>query len=102
MDSRLPNEDELKKLQNIGTSFRHTVINIIILCAIYWIVRALLNSYPVVQISVYITLLPATFFLLLKMALLNRCPRCSAWGAPMMGGSCPKCGLRLSSINKKD
>ena len=100
MDPSIPNEDERKKLQKMARTFKFAIINIIILCGIYWIVRYLLDQYPVIQIAVYITILVAIFFLLLKMALLNKCPRCSSWGTPIMGGNCPKCGLRLASSNK--
>ena len=71
-----------------------------ILMGAYWIVRYLLDQYPVLQIAVYITLLMVTFFLLLKIVLLNRCPRCSSWGTPVIGGICPKCGLLLSPHDK--
>ena len=95
MDSGTPNEDERKKLQKIAILFKNTIINIIILSCAYWVVRYLLNQYPVLQISAYITILVVLFFLLLRMVLLNKCPRCSSWGTPVMGGSCPKCGLHL-------
>lgn len=98
MDPSTPNEDERKKLQKMAMTSKHTIINIIILSCVYWVVRYLLNQYPVLQISVYITILVVLFFLLLKMALLNKCPRCSSWGTPVMGGNCPKCGLRLDSF----
>jgi uncharacterized membrane protein len=101
MDPNIPNEDERRKLQKMAITFKHTIINIIILSGIYWIVRYLLDQYPVIQIAVYITILVATFFLLLKMVLLNKCPRCSSWGTPIMGGNCPKCGLRLDPSYKK-
>lgn len=101
MDPSIPNDEERKKLQKMTTSFKFTIINLIILMGIYWVVRYLLDQYPVIQIAVYITLLMAIFFLLLKMVLLNRCPRCSSWGTPIMGGHCPKCGLRLSPHDKE-
>lgn len=95
MNPGTPNEDERQKLQKMAMSFKHTIINIIILSCIYWVVRYVLDQHPVLQISVYITILVMLFYLLLKMALLNKCPRCSSWGSPVMGGSCPKCGLHL-------
>ncbi|MFC1838953.1 hypothetical protein ACFL1N_05180 [Thermodesulfobacteriota bacterium] len=101
MDPSVPNEDEKRKLQKLAINFKLTIINIIILSGIYWIVRLFLDQYPVLQIAVYITMLVVTFFLLLKMTLLNKCPRCSSWGTPIMGGDCPKCGLRLASSNKE-
>ena len=101
MDPSIPNEDERRKLQKMAMNFKLTIINIIILSGIYWIVRYLLDQYPVIQIAVYITILFATFFLLLKMVLLNKCPRCSSWGTPIMGGNCPKCGLLFSPPYKE-
>ena len=102
MDPSIPNEDERTKLQKMAVDFKFTIINIIILSGIYWVVRYLLDQYPVIQIAVYITILVAIFFLLLKMALLNKCPRCSSWGTPIMGSNCPKCSLRLDPSYKEN
>ena len=102
MDQGTPNEDERKKLRKIAVTFKHIIINIIILSCVYWIVRSFLNHYPVLQISAYITILVVLFFLLLRMVLLNKCPRCSSWGTPIMGGICPKCGLRLDHSSEED
>ena len=96
-----PNEDERKKLQKIFRSYKLSIINIIILSGIYWIARYFLNQYPVIQIAIYMTVLAAIFFLLLKMVLLNKCPRCGVWGAPVMGGNCARCGLHLNPSFKK-
>ena len=101
MGPSIPNEDERKKLQEAAVTFKHTIINIIIISILYWVVRYFLTQHPVLQISVYVTILLVLFFLLLKIALLNRCPRCSSWGTPIMGGNCPKCGLRLTSFDKE-
>ena len=101
MDPNIPNEDERRKLQKMAVNFKLSIINLIILSGIYWIVRYLLDKYPVIQISVYITILVATFFVLLKMALSNKCPRCSSWGTPIMGGNCPKCGLHFNPSYKE-
>ena len=51
MDPSIPNEDERKKLQKMAMTFKFTIINIIILSGIYWIVRYLLDQYPVIQIN---------------------------------------------------
>lgn len=101
MDPKTPNEDERKKLQKMAGSFKLTIINIICLSGIYWIVRYFLNQYPVLQIAIYLTVLIAIFYLLLKMVLLNKCPRCSAWGAPIIGGNCARCGLYLGQSRKE-
>ena len=102
MNLSTPNEGEKKKLRKITVAFKHAIINIIILSCVYWIVRSLLNHYPVLQISIYITILVVLFFLLLKMVLLNKCPRCSSWGTPVMGGRCPKCGLHMDHSGEDD
>jgi hypothetical protein len=101
MDPNIPNEDERRKLQKISVNFKISIINLIILSGIYWIVRYLLDKYPVIQIAIFITILMATFFVLLKMALSNKCPRCASWGTPIMGGNCPKCGLHFNPSYKE-
>ncbi len=101
MDKNIPTDNERRKLQKIAVDFKLSIINLVILSGAYWAVRYFLDKYPVIQIAVYITILLATFFVLLKMALLNRCPRCSSWGAPIMGGNCPKCGLHLNPSYKE-
>ena len=101
MDPRIPNEDERRKLKKMARSFKINIINVIILSGSYWIVRYLFEPFPLMQIAIYITILIVTFYLLLKIVLLNKCPRCAAWGTPVTGGHCARCGLHLDPSSKE-
>jgi hypothetical protein len=98
MNTKFPNEDERKKLIKMAKSNQLTPILVIALLGVASVIFTLLNKHPLLQIALIVAILIGMIFLLLNLALLKRCPRCSSWGtAPH--GNCPKCGMHLNPLD---
>jgi hypothetical protein len=102
MDRSIPNDDERKKLKKMSQYYFHLPIYVICLLSMSWIVGRLFDKSPIVGTILYLIIILGMLLLLLNFALLKRCPRCSSWGTPILGGNCPKCGLRLDHSYKGD
>lgn len=100
MDTSIPNDDERKKLQKMAKFDRHLSLYVLCLFCIYFIDEFFIDKYPILDVLANILMFAFMFYLLLNFALLKRCPRCSSRGTPLVGGNCPKCGLRLDPLNK--
>gem|GEM_PF-3471447 len=96
MDRNIPNDDERKKLKKMSQYYFHLPIYIICLLSISWIADDFFKKFPIIGTILCLIIFLSMILLLLNFALLKRCPRCSSWGTPIVGGNCPKCGLRLS------
>jgi hypothetical protein len=105
MYTNYPNKEERNKLQKMAGSYQHRSIIIIGLLGIGWIIFDVLDRYfrsPTLLILITALIFIAFVYWALDFALFKRCPRCSAWGTPVMkGGNCPKCGLHLDSSCKE-
>ena len=101
MDTSIPDEDEMKKLQKMSQFYHHLPIYIVCLFCMLWIVDFFFDKSPIIGTIIYLITIFGMVFLLLNFALLKRCPRCSSWGTPILGGNCPKCGLRLDPSFKE-
>ncbi len=95
MDTSIPNDDERKKLQKLVKFYHHLPLYVLSLIGLSLIVKFVLDHFPIIGTAVTVLILAAMIYLLLNFALLKKCPRCSSWGTPILGGNCPKCGLRL-------
>lgn len=102
MDRSIPNDDERKKLKKMSQYYFHLPIYIICLLSMSWIVDHFFDKSPIIGTILYLIIISGMLLLLLNFALLKRCPRCSSWGTPIVGGNCPKCGLRLDHSYKGD
>jgi hypothetical protein len=102
MDTRIPNEDERKKLREMAVFYHHLPIYGLSLLGIFGIDESFFNKYPMPGTILAVLILAAMIYLLLNFALLKRCPRCSSWGTPIVGGNCPKCGLHLDPSYKEN
>ncbi len=95
MKSNYPNDDEIKKLKKMGAFYRTFPVYGVCLSLAPLTINSLLKNHPVVQLALYTIVFVAIIYLLLNFALLKRCPRCRAWGTPVLRGSCARCGLHL-------
>lgn len=102
MNTNIPNDDERKKLHKMSPFYHHLPIYIVCLFSMFWIADFFFDNSPIIGTIIYLIIILGMFFLLLNFALLKRCPRCSSWGTPVLGGNCPKCGLRLDHSYKED
>jgi hypothetical protein len=90
METRSPNEDERRKLRKIVKSNtrndQYSIMVILVLLAIIEIVTNFFDPHPALLMSLIIltilAILAAIYFLLNKV-ILQRCPRCNAWGTPV-------------------
>ena len=101
MDSRFPNEDERRKLQKLARYYKLLPIYVLSVVGLFWIIASLLDQYPLLVTVVTVIVFVAIIYLLINFAILKRCPRCSSWGTPVLGGNCPKCGMYLDSSLKE-
>ncbi len=95
MDTNIPNDDERKKLQKMSQFYHHLPVYIICLVGMFWIVDSFFENSPIIGTIIYLIIFSGMIFVLLNFAILKKCPRCSSWGTPILGGNCSKCGLRL-------
>ena len=102
MDRSIPNDDERKKLKKMSRYYSHLPIYFICLLSLSWVVGCSFEKPPILGFMLSIIIFLGMLLLLLNIALLKRCPRCSSWGTPVLGGNCPKCGLRLDHSYKQD
>ena len=100
MYTRYPNEDERKKLKKRVNSYKLHPIYALCLVGIFLVISSFLDQFPVLRLVISVVILIAMIYLLLRCALLRRCPRCSSWGTPITGGNCPRCGMHLDPSHK--
>ncbi len=101
MDTTIPNVDERVKLQKMRKFYHHLPINAICLISMFWIVEFFFEKQPMFGAILSVLIVLVMIYLLLNFALLKKCPRCSSRGTPIVGGDCPKCGLRLDPSYKE-
>ncbi len=101
MDTKKPNEKERKKLKKMARYYQILPFCTFMPLLAFFLVESLFKNYPRIQVSTMILLLLVMVYLLLSFALLKRCPRCSAWGTPVLGGHCSRCGLYLDPDHKE-
>ena len=101
MDPKIPNEEERKKLKKMAKYYQLFPICAFIPFVAFFLVESLFKNYPLIQIVIIVLIFLVMVYLLLNFAVLKRCPRCSAWGTPVLGGNCPRCGLHLDPEPEK-
>ena len=95
MDPKIPNAEEGKKLKKMARYYQLLPFYSFIPFIVFFLVESIFKNYPAIQIVIIILLFLVMVYLLLNFAVLKRCPRCAAWGTPVLGGNCSKCGLHL-------
>ena len=102
MNTSIPNDDERKKLKKMSRYYLHLPVYAICLLSAFGVIDFFFENSPIIKTILYSTVILGMVLLLLNFALLKRCPRCSSFGTPILGGNCPKCGLRLDHTYKVD
>ncbi len=95
MKTNIPNDEGRKRLQDMGKFYHHLPIYVLCLGSFSLLVKIVLDHYPILGVALTLLILVGTIYLGLNVTLLKKCPRCSSWGTPIVGGNCPRCGLHL-------
>ena len=95
MKTNIPNDEERKRLQEMGKFYKHLPFYVLCLGGFGLIVKIVLDHYLILGLALTLLIFVVTIYLGLNVALLKKCPRCSSWGTPIVGGNCPRCGLHL-------
>ena len=90
MDKSIPNDDERIKLTKMRKFYHYfPIYGICLALCMFWIVDFFFEKQPMFGAILSALTVMLMIFLLLNYALLKRCPRCSSWGTPIVGGNCP-------------
>ena len=111
-DPNIPNEEEIKKLQEIYIYLRTSEIKMLLMLyptLILIVITYFLDKYPVAIFSIVmyaVIMLAGILYLMIKRELLKRCPRCSKRGVPPASfeptnSNCPRCQMYLDPSYKE-
>ena len=99
--SKEPTESERRKLQKATKFYQRSPAYSSLCLALILLVNVIFKNKPTLSLVVDGLLILVLLGVLLRYALLRRCPRCQAFGTPVMGGNCSSCGLHLDGTSKQ-
>ena len=111
-DPKIPNKDELKRLQEIYSYLRISEIKMLFMLyptLVLIIITYFLDKYPVAIFSIVmyaLIMLTGILYLMVKRELIKRCPRCSRRGVSPASfetthSYCPRCQMYLDPSYKE-